>query len=62
MQNQLHSKWELAIKNKLNSLEHNQIWELVTLPIGNKALYNKCIVKRISWRKKEIQSKIVIKG
>ena len=35
------SKWELAMKDEMNSLLENQTWELTELPVGKKALHNK---------------------
>ena len=35
------SKWELAMKDEMDSLLRNQTWELIELPVGKKALHNK---------------------
>ena len=35
------SKWELSMKDEMNSLLGNQTWELIELPVGKKALHNK---------------------
>jgi hypothetical protein len=35
------SKWELAMKDEMDSLLKNKTWELTTLPEGKKALQNK---------------------
>ena len=52
------SKWELAMKDEMDSLLGNQTWELTELPVGKKALHNKwyqsswwCAAKvvRCSW-------------
>jgi hypothetical protein len=34
-------KWELAMKDDMDSLLTNQTWELTELPAGKKALHNK---------------------
>jgi hypothetical protein len=35
------TKWELAMKDEIDSLMTNQTWELTELPVGKKALHNK---------------------
>jgi hypothetical protein len=35
------TKWELAMKDEIDSLMTNQTWELIELPVGKKALHNK---------------------
>ena len=37
------SKWELAMKDKMDSLLRNQTRELIKLPIGKKVLHNKWV-------------------
>ena len=32
-------KWELAMKDEMDSLLGNQTWELIELPVGKKALH-----------------------
>ncbi|RVX16095.1 Retrovirus-related Pol polyprotein from transposon TNT 1-94 [Vitis vinifera] len=44
-ENENSSKWELAMKDEMDSLLGNQTWELTELPIGKKALHNKWDVK-----------------
>ena len=39
------SKWELAMKSKMQSLYANNTWELVVLPKGRKAIPNKWVYK-----------------
>ena len=39
------SKWELAMKEEMNSLMKNQTWELTALPEGKTALHNKWVYK-----------------
>ena len=36
-------KWEIAMKNEMESLISNQTWELAELPVGKKALHNKWV-------------------
>lgn len=36
-------KWELAMKDEIDSLMTNQTWELTKLPTGRKALPNKLV-------------------
>ena len=52
------NKWELAMKDEMDSLLGNQTWELTELPVGKKVLHNKwyqsswwCATKvvRFSW-------------
>ena len=38
-------KWELAMKEEMGSLVHNQTWDLVRLPTGKPALQNKWVYK-----------------
>jgi len=39
------TKWELAMKDEMDSLMTNQTWELTELPTGKKALHNKWVCK-----------------
>jgi hypothetical protein len=38
-------KWELAMKDEMDSLLANQTWELIELPAGKKALHNKWVFR-----------------
>ena len=41
MQERESVKWELAMKDEMDSLMSNQTWQLAELPRGKKALHNK---------------------
>ncbi|WVY97343.1 hypothetical protein V8G54_029494 [Vigna mungo] len=58
------SKWELAMKDEMKSLMSNQTWELVELPVGEKALHNKWVyrVKEDHDGSKRYQARLVVKG
>ena len=45
LQDENSSKWELAMKDEMDSLLGNQTWELTELPVGKKALHNKWVYK-----------------
>ena len=45
LQDENLSKWELAMKDEMDSLLGNQTWELTELPVGKKALHNKCVYR-----------------
>ena len=45
LQDENSSKWELAMKDKMDSLLGNQTWELTELPVGKKALHNKWVYR-----------------
>ena len=58
------SKWELEIKDEMQSLISNQTWELTELLIGKKALFNKWIyqVKKEHDDSKRYKARLVFKG
>ncbi|CAO2827530.1 unnamed protein product [Amaranthus hypochondriacus] len=58
------SKWELAMKDEMQSLISNQTWELTELPIRKKALHNKWIyrVKKEHDDSKRYKARLVVKG
>ena len=64
MQNEAKVKWELAMKEEMNSLKQNKTWDLVKLPVGKKALFNKWVYKM----KNEVdgtercKARLVVKG
>jgi hypothetical protein len=39
-------KWQEAIKSEIDSMYDNQVWTLVNLPDGRKAVDNKWIFKK----------------
>jgi len=42
-------KWELAMEEEMDSLMHNQTWDLVRFPTGKTTLQNKWVY----WLKEE---------
>ena len=58
------SKWELAMKDEMDSLLGNQTWELTDLPTGKKALHNKWIyrIKNEHDGSKRYEARLVVKG
>nr|CAN73703.1 hypothetical protein VITISV_000540 [Vitis vinifera] len=52
LQDENSSKWELAMKDEMDSLLGNQTWELTELPVGKKALHNN----------KRYKARLVVKG
>ena len=57
-------KWELAMKEEMNSLEKNQTWVLAKLPEGKKALQNKWVycAKEEHDGKERYKARLVVKG
>jgi len=43
MQVETKKKWEKAMKEEMDSLAHNQTWDLVRLPVGKTTLQNKLV-------------------
>ena len=64
LQDENSSKWELAMKNEMNSLLGNQMWELTELPKGKKALQNKWVyrIKKVHDGCKRYRARLVVKG
>ena len=58
------SKWELAMKDEIKSLNTNKTWELAKLPTGKKALSNKWVyrIKEEHGGSKRYKAKFVVKG
>ena len=38
-------KWEEGMKEEMDSLVNNHIWDLVQLPVGKRALHNKWVYR-----------------
>ena len=64
LQDKHSSKWELAMKDEMDSLLGNQTWELTKLPKGKKALQNKWAykIKNKHDGSKCYKAKSVVKG
>ena len=64
LQDENSSKWELAMKDEMDSLLGNQTWELTILPVGKKALHNKWvyIINNDNNDSKCYKAKLVVKG
>ena len=64
LQDENSSKWELAMKDEMDSLLGNQTWELTELLVGKKALYNKWVyrIKNEHDGIKCYNSRLVVKG
>ena len=57
-------KWELAMKDEMDSLMSNQTWRLAELPKGKKALHNKWVyrIKEEHDGSKRYKARLVVKG
>ena len=64
LQDENLSKWELAMKDEMDSLLGNQTWELTELPVGNKALHNKWVYRTKNEHdgSKRYKARLVVKG
>ena len=64
LQDENSSKWELAMKDEMDSLLGNQTWELTEFPIGKKALHNKWVyrIKNEHDCSKRYKARLVVKG
>ncbi|KAL6351502.1 hypothetical protein AAG906_040856 [Vitis piasezkii] len=64
LQDENSSKWELAMKDEMDSLLGNQTWELTKLSIGKKALHNKWVykIKNEHDGSKRYKARLVVKG
>jgi len=45
MQVESRKKWEIAMEEEMDSLMHNQTWDLVRLPAGKTTLKNKWVYR-----------------
>ena len=57
-------KWELAMKDEMDSLKSNNTWVLAHLPKGKKALHNKWVyrIKEEQDGNKRYKARLVVKG
>jgi hypothetical protein len=57
-------KWEQGMKEEMDSLENNQTWYLVQLPMGKRALQNKWVykLKEEDGGEKRYKARLVVKG
>ncbi|RVX19178.1 Retrovirus-related Pol polyprotein from transposon TNT 1-94 [Vitis vinifera] len=64
LQDENSSKWELAMKDEMDSLLGNQTWELTELLVGNKTLHNKWVyrIKNEYDGNKRYKDRLVVKG
>ena len=64
LQDENSSKWELAMKDEMNSLLGNQTWEIIELLAGKKALHNKWVyrIKNEHNDSKRYKARLVVKG
>ncbi|RVX07261.1 Retrovirus-related Pol polyprotein from transposon TNT 1-94 [Vitis vinifera] len=64
LQDENSSKWELAMKDEMDSLLGNQTWELTELLVGKKALHNKWVyrIKNEHDGRKRYKARLVVKG
>ena len=64
LQNENSSKWKLTMKDEMDSLLGNQIWELTELLVGKKALHNKWVykIKNEHDGSKRYKVRLVVKG
>ena len=64
LQDKNSSKWDLAMKDEMDSLLGNQTWELTELPEGKKVLHNKwvCRIKNEHDGSKCHKARLVVKG
>ena len=57
-------KWEKAMKEEMDSLTHNQTWDLVKFPASKIALQNKSVyrLKEEDGGKQRYKARLVVKG
>ena len=57
-------KWELAMKDEMNSLMSNQTWRLVELPKGKMTLHNKWVyrIKEEHNGSERYKARLIVKG
>eukprot|EP00253_Pinus_taeda_P005819 PITA_05819 len=64
MQVESRKKWELAMEEEMDSLMHNQTWDLVRLLVGKTKLQNKWVykLKEEDGGKERYKARLVVKG
>eukprot|EP00253_Pinus_taeda_P027794 PITA_27794 len=64
MQVESRKKWEIAMEEEMDSLMHNQTWDLVRLPAGKTTLKNKWVyrLKEEDGGKQRYKARLVVKG
>ena len=64
MQVESRKKWEVAMEEEMDSLMHNQTWDLVRLPAGKTTLKNKWVyrLKEEDGGKQRYKARLVVKG
>ena len=64
MQVETRKKWEQAMEEEMDSLMHNQTWDLVNFPTGKKTLYNKWVyrLKEEDEGKQRYKARLVVNG
>ena len=64
VQVETRKKWEQTMKEEMDSLAHNQIWDLVRFPTGKTALQNKWDyrLKEKDGGKQRYKARLVVKG
>ena len=57
-------KWEQAMKEEMESLQHNHTWDLVRLPLSKTTLQNKWVyrLKEEYGGRKRYKARLVVKG
>jgi hypothetical protein len=64
MQVETKKKWEQGMKEEMDSLVHNQTWDLVQFLVGKRTLQNKWVyrLKEEDGGKKRYKARLVVKG
>eukprot|EP00253_Pinus_taeda_P004652 PITA_04652 len=64
MQVESRKKWEVAMEEEMDSLMHNQTWDLVRLPEGKTTLKNKWVyrLKEEDGGKQRYKARLVVRG
>eukprot|EP00253_Pinus_taeda_P028989 PITA_28989 len=64
VQVETRKKWGQAMKEEMDSLAHNQTWDLVRLPAGKTTLQNKWVykLKKEDGGRKRYKARLVVKG